>query len=86
MTICDLNEKPEIEYPLFWEYKAIFERGKFSQNLLTPILGERNFKIAPSHTSKHGKYESFNISVFVNDENERLLIFKELKKIAKFVL
>jgi putative lipoic acid-binding regulatory protein len=85
--ICDLNgKKPDIIYPTFWEYKVIFDNLSDENSIIKECVGERNHKITPSNTSKNGKFKSFNLSVLVNNDSERLELFSLLKKHSKFVL
>lgn len=85
--ICDLNgKKPDIVYPTFWEYKVIFDSNADEKSIIKECVGERNHKITPSNSSKNGKFKSFNLSVLVNSDSERLELFSLLKKYSKFVL
>lgn len=82
----ELDEKPVITYPTFWDYKVIFEADKDVKALFNELLKGQKFEFKPSNTSQNGKYQSYNLSVFVQSEKERLALFAELKKRAKFVL
>lgn len=57
-----------------------------AQIICKEILKERDFKFEHSNKSATGKYQSYKLSVFVDSEKDRLHIFTELKKRAKFVL
>lgn len=83
-NICELNQTPKIEYPLFWSYRVITD-GDLRDKILD-IIKEYDHKISFSKHSKGGKYLSFEVVVFVKSDNERVLIFENLKRIAKFVL
>lgn len=86
-NILDFNtQKPQIQYPLFWQYKAIFQNGIDVENQVKQIVGNRDHKITFSKFSKDKKYQSYEISVFVLDERERLEIFSALKHVSKYVL
>lgn len=86
-SICDLNDKkPDISYPVFWEYKVIFENDIDAQKLISEIVLDRKHKITFSKFSKDKKYKSYSVNVFVLNESERLEIFSALKHIAKYVL
>lgn len=86
MNLSALDEKPLINYPTFWEYKVIFEMHQNAGGVFKEILGEREFKFQHSNESTSGKYQSYKLSVFVDSEKDRLTLFAELKKRAKFVL
>lgn len=86
-NICDLNnQKAKIEYPLFWGYKVIVLADVDIKALAKQIVGDKDHKISKSNASKDGKYQSYDVSVFVLDERERLEIFVAFKNIAKYVL
>ena len=85
-TTCDLNKEPEIIYPNFWEYKIIVLDSENAEEIAQGIVGERQYKITPSKSSKEGKYKSYNLSVLVNSNQERLEIFSALRRVCKYVL
>lgn len=85
-TTCDLNKEPEIIYPNFWEYKIIVLDSDNAEAIVQSVVGERQHKITPSKSSKEGKYKSYNLSVLVNSNEERLEIFSALRRVCKYVL
>lgn len=86
-TICDLEgKKPKIDYPCEWKYKIVVDETLPAKEEVEKLLGDKKFTIAESHKSSHGKYESYNISLEVESEEERLKIFDALKSISKYVL
>lgn len=86
ITLCELNKEAKISYPLFWEYKVIFTAQTNAQQCFNELLRQKEFVFKHSHTSKNGKYESYVLSVFVEDKKERLEIFETLKAHSQFVL
>ncbi|MDL0089026.1 HP0495 family protein [Campylobacter gastrosuis] len=87
VNILDFDtQKPKIQYPLFWQYKVIFDINIDVKDVVKEILGDREHKISFSKFSKDKKYQSYEISVFVLDERERLEIFSALKHVSKYVL
>lgn len=86
-NIYDLNDKkPEISYPIFWEYKVIFNADESAKDKIYDIVGTREHKITLSKMSRDKKYASYDLSVLVLSEQERLEIFSALKHSAKYVL
>ena len=85
-TMCDLNKEPEISYPNFWEYKIIVLDSENAEAIAQGAVGERQHKITPSKSSKESKYKSYNLSVLVNSNEERLEIFSALRRVCKYVL
>nr|WP_211437428.1 DUF493 domain-containing protein [Campylobacter sp. RM16190] len=85
-NICELNKEPKIEYPNFWEYKVIFEKDQNAHKIVLDIVGDREHKLVVSKSSKEGKYTSYNLSVIVNSNEERLELFSALRHVSKYVL
>nr|WP_211436913.1 DUF493 family protein [Campylobacter curvus] len=85
-NICDLNGKPDIKYPIFWEYKVIFDASEDANAKISQIVKDREHKVKFSKFSKDEKYASYDVSVLVFSEEERLEIFSALKHSAKYVL
>lgn len=86
-SICDLNnKKPKIDYPTHWEYKVIFDASNEAEAKVKDIVKDREFKLVFSKFSKDKKYASYDLTVLVLSEEERLEIFSALKHEAKYVL
>lgn len=86
-NICDLNDKkPQIDYPCEWKYKIVVDENLDAKKEVDEILKDKDFKFEKSHKSSNGKYVSYNISLEVQNEEERLRIFDDLKKISKYIL
>ncbi|WP_460168654.1 HP0495 family protein [Campylobacter concisus] len=86
-SICDLNnKKPKIDYPTHWEYKVIFDASDEAEAKVKDIVKDREFKLVFSKFSKDKKYTSYDLTVLVLSEEERLEIFSALKHEAKYVL
>ena len=87
MNICDINDKkPEISYPTFWEYKVVFNADEDARAAIYGVVGTRQHKVEFSKFSRDKKYASYDLSVLVLNEQERLEIFSGLKHTAKYVL
>ena len=86
VNLSELNEKPFIIYPTFWQYRVIFESKQNAHGVFDEILGKREFSFELSQKSSSGKYQSYTLKVVVDSEKDRLDIFEKLKKKAKFVL
>ena len=78
-TLFNEKDKPEIDYPLSWEYKLIIKDKELLETIIKNVLEDKAHTIKPSKVSKKGKYTSFNILIIVNDEKERLSIFDDFK-------
>lgn len=84
LNLNEITQKPDIKYPIFWEYKVILEAQTKPNSLFEELFVGRDFKFSASN--KNSKYQSYNLRVLVMNENERLYFFDELKKRAKFVI
>lgn len=83
---CILEGKPEIDYPLNWDYKVILLADEDAKALFAKILVNEKYTFKASHASKAGKYESYLLSIYVKDEAHRLGLFALLKQHSKYVL
>lgn len=86
LNLSEIDAKPEIKYPIFWEYKVILDAKDDAPSLFCELLGEKNFEMSRSNHSTQGRYQSYKLRVLVLNENERLSIFELLKSRAKFVI
>ena len=86
-SICDLNnKKAKIDYPTHWGYKVIFYASDDVEAKVKDIVKDREFKLVFSKFSNDKKYASYDLTVLVLSEEERLEIFSALKHEAKYVL
>lgn len=76
----NIQDKPEITYPCSWSYTVIGIDGDEIKEAVFEILGKRDCSMNPSKTSKGGKYCSYKLELLVHNEEERNLIFEEIKK------
>ncbi len=88
-TTCDINgQKAKISYPCKWEYKFIILKEDDANEVIMDVNLPSRYDISPSNTSKSGKYQSYNLSITVDNEKQREDIFLSLKqnKKIKYVL
>ncbi len=77
----NLNDKKlEIEYPCSWNYKVIILQEHDIEGITKTIFGQREHKIIPSKNSKNGKYQSFQVTTLVYNDDDRTEIFFQIKK------
>ena len=81
-------QKTKIDYPCQWSYRLIGNDEQLLRDAAASAVGNKKFVLSVSNRSSGGKYHSLNLEILVNDETERLNIFKRLKNDAaiKFVL
>lgn len=77
------DKKVEINYPCKWQYKLILESHHNHKEVVKEILGEKSHEIRDSKNSNQGKYKSYNLTLFVSNDDERIYFFEELKKNEK---
>ena len=69
-----------LEYPLKWEYKIIADIKDDIKKVVKTLLGDRDYSLKNSKTSKKGRYQSYTLSVLVHSDDDRKTIYEELKK------
>ena len=72
--------KIELDYPCNWNYKVISTSKETLKKAVLDVILERPHTMTFSHNSKTGKYISMNLELLVQNEDERNLLFQELKK------
>lgn len=73
-----LEGEPEISYPCEWSYTIITQSEEDARLASFEVLeGEHAF--APSHKSRTGKYQSFNIKLLVESKEKRDEIFQKFR-------
>jgi len=83
--VVNLNEKVkgkklELNYPCNWKYKIVVNSDKNIESVVEEVMGKRECKINSSKESKGGKYKSYNLEVLVHNDDDREVIYEELKK------
>ena len=80
--ILDANsqDKPEISYPCSWSYTVIAIQNILIEDIIIGVIGQRECNLEESKVSKGGKYRSYKLELLVHNEDERNLIFEEIKK------
>ncbi len=74
------KRKPNINYPCDWSYKIIGNNVDETLTAIEEVISGLDHKVKPSNVSKTGKYFSFDLTLKVLSEDERNLIFKNLKE------
>lgn len=78
--ISQEGKKLELTYPCEWSYKVIVETHIEIKVVTKLILGDRQHDIKKANLSKNKKYQSHNISLLVHNDDDRHMIFEQLKK------
>ena len=88
MILDSNSKKPNIDYPCNWDYKVIGTDVDEMIKLIEQSVAGMDYKITSSNVSSKGKYFSLNLTVFVNSEVIRDIIFEKLKatEFVKMVL
>jgi putative lipoic acid-binding regulatory protein len=74
-------DSPKIEYPCTWSFKIIGSDPAQITDTVVTMLEAFEYQFSKSRHSRTGKYTSWNLSVHVKNEEERLAIFNGLKHI-----
>lgn len=75
-------EKPEIEYPCTWSYRAIGSDKNLMMQEIPKKLASIPHTISPGNMSRAGKYCSINIDATVQSESERHTVTTMLRSIS----
>ncbi|NPA81840.1 MAG: DUF493 domain-containing protein [Epsilonproteobacteria bacterium] len=88
VVLNDVPNHPDIKYPCNWNYKIITEDEEAMKKEVEELTKDRVSKLSKSKDSSKGKYKSFNLEVLVHNDDDRMTIFEELKKMkpVKMVL
>lgn len=80
MIINGKEEELEIEYPCNWSYKIITDDFDNVEEIVLNVVGARSYSLNYSHTSKNGRYKSYNCELLVHHDDDRLTLFDLFKK------
>lgn len=70
--------RPEIHYPCEWQYKIIGESRVAIEELVAATLTDRPFTLTESNVSRTGRYISMNLELTVDNEEQRLELYRIL--------
>lgn len=73
------EDKLQLDYPCSWEYKIIGADEDAVRDAVAEILGETDYDLTLSNTSRRGKYTSLLLELTVVDEAHRLGLFESLR-------
>lgn len=73
------QNKPEINYPCEWHYRIIGTIEESMRKAAESVSIGKKYNLVASNQSSGGKYFSLQLSVLVENEEERLAIFEKLK-------
>lgn len=73
------QNKPEINYPCEWHYRIIGSVEGPMRKAAETVATGKQYKLVSSNQSSGGKYLSLQLTVLVENENERVAIFEALK-------
>ncbi|MFH1217500.1 MAG: DUF493 domain-containing protein [Pseudomonadota bacterium] len=76
----EIDQKVAIEYPCLWLYKIIGTGEDELLDAIREILGEAEYTLSLSNTSRTGKYLSFNLEVMVHSEEARNYFFAAIRE------
>ncbi|MBU0481959.1 MAG: DUF493 domain-containing protein [Proteobacteria bacterium] len=70
--------KPDIEYPCSWHFKVIGGQGAELEKVIQRVVGERDSLLTYSRASSGGKFQSMNLEIVVQSEDDRNSIYRDL--------
>jgi len=72
------GQKLELEYPCSWSYTVFGADTNLLERAVREVVGDAAHTLRASQKSKGGKYFSMHLAVTVQDDEQRLTIFREL--------
>jgi putative lipoic acid-binding regulatory protein len=73
------GKKVKIEYPTFWPYKVIINSHCNIEHIIKNSIGQREHQLKRSNISKDRNYESYNLSVLVYSDTERIELYTQIR-------
>jgi putative lipoic acid-binding regulatory protein len=71
--------KPLLQYPCTWTYQVIGTNAEIIRDAVARIVGETDYSLTYSNTSRTGKYCSLRLRLVVETETHRDRIFVALR-------
>ena len=68
--------KPKIDYPCPWQYKIIGESKVDICRVVEAAVQEQAYVLTDSNVSSSGRYISMNLDVTVQDEEQRIALYR----------
>ncbi len=68
--------KPKIDYPCSWQYKIIGESREEIRRVVESSVQQKPFELSESNVSSGGRYVSMNLELIVEDEDQRLKLYR----------
>lgn len=70
--------KPDIQYPCLWLFKVIGGGREAVASAIAEVVGTAEHVVSYSHSSRCGKYHSFNLELMVANETYRDQLYNAL--------
>lgn len=80
VTLNEITETLEIEYPARWLYKVIGEDEQAVRAAVLELIDVPDVSLELSNTSSTGKYVSINVEVVVQDQEQRVELYEALRR------
>jgi uncharacterized protein len=82
MGLCNLTEKPKIDFPCEWSYKVFGSDKVQLEEAINQVLTERPYRIVKATKSSKGKYISLTIKLTIMNQEELDMYYNALAKHA----
>lgn len=74
-----MQQRPEIRYPTHWSYTVVGEgEAVLMEHIEVALEGAEHRKTTSRH-SQSGRYTSIEVTLVVQDEEQRLVVFRKLQ-------
>lgn len=79
VTINEVTQRLQVEYPCTWRYKVIGTDEGSLQRAIMEVTEGTSITFERSHTSSAGRYLSFNVDVVVHSDEQRTGLYESLR-------
>ena len=80
MSLCNLNEKPKIDFPCEWSYKVFGTDEENLKSAISDVLKKKPYRISKATKSSKGNYISLTIKLTIMTQEELDLYYNTLSK------
>ena len=74
------QRRPRIDYPCNWDYQVIGEDEQQLRIAVAGVVGNVQYVLSLANRSTRGRYCSLHLTLEVRSEEERVAIFRELRR------
>lgn len=74
------EEQLKLDYPCNWDYRVMCLCDIDIEIVINHVVKDRDFTHTKGNMSKTGKYQSYNVTLLVHSDDDRVGLFELFKK------